>query len=279
MSFNQDLIDAIEAACQDKNVPAVSGIHLPPARADGTPCKKFGAVELADGSCGFFSTHFDNALPALRSAIESTPILSHCALSLAQQFASKSAARCALGLGASNALSQHHFVTTPHQLDLAPDPLVGLHPRGGDHVGMVGFFRPLLDLVPDEASLTIIEQDARFLGEVGRFTVTLDLAQLKDCNLVFITALTLLNGSLDEVLSHCSASARIAVLGPTASCLPEPLFARGIEAVGSARVVRLTHFREKLLAGQPWAETVAKYCIHRDQYQGVGAGAPTTAKQ
>ena len=279
MSFNQDLIDTIEAACQDKNVPTVSGIHLPPARADGTPCKKFGAVELADGSCGFFSTHFDNALPALHSAIESAPILSHSALSLAQEFASKNAALCALGLGASNALSQHHFAASSHQLDLAPDPLVGLHPRGGDHVGMVGFFRPLLDLVPDEASLTIIEQKARFLGEVGRFTMTLDLAQLKDCNPVFITALTLLNGSLDEVLSHCSTSARIAVIGPTANCLPEPLFARGVEVVGSARVVLLTRFREKLLAGQPWAETVAKYCIHRDQYRGVGHDDSIDAKQ
>ena len=133
--------------------------------------------------------------------------------------------------------------------------------------------------MPDEASLTIIEQDVRFLSEVGRFTMTLDLAQLKDCNPVFITALTLLNGSLDEVLSHCSTSARIAVIGPTASCLPEPLFARGVEVVGSARVVLLTRFREKLLAGQPWAETVAKYCIHRDQYQGVGAGGSIDAKQ
>jgi uncharacterized protein (DUF4213/DUF364 family) len=279
MSFNQDLIDAIEAACQDNNVPAVSGIHLPPVRADGTPCKKFGAIELADGSCGFFPTHFDNALPALHGAIESVPILGYCALSLAQEFASKNAALCTLGLGACNALSQHHFANTPHPLDLAPDPLVGLHPRSGDHVGMVGFFRPLLDLVPDEASLTIIEQDARFLGEVGRFTVTLDLAQLKDCNPVFITALTLLNGTLDEVLSHCSTSARIAVIGPTASCLPEPLFARGVEAVGSARVVRLTHFREKLLTGQPWAKTVAKYCIHRDQYPGVGHDNAPNAKQ
>ena len=279
MSFNQDLVAAIEAVCQDKNVPAVSGIHLPPARADGTPCKKFGAVELADGSCGFFSTHFDNALPALQSAIESTPILKHCALSLSRHFASTNAALCALGLGASNALSQHHFASSSKQLDLAPDPLVALHPRGGDHVGMVGFFRPLLDLMPDEASLTIIEQNPRFLCEVGRFTVTLDLSHLKACNPVFITALTLLNGSLDEVLTHCSTSAQIAVIGPTASCLPEPLFARGVEAVGSARVVRLAHFREKLLKGQPWAETVAKYSIHRDQYHSVGHNSSTHAKQ
>ena len=144
---------------------------------------------------------------------------------------------------------------------------------------MVGFFRPLLDLMPDEASLTIIEQNPRFLCEVGRFTVTLDLSQLKDCNPVFITALTLLNGSLDEVLTHCSTSAQIAVIGPTASCLPEPLFARGVEAVGSARVVRLAHFREKLLTGQPWAETVAKYSIHRDQYHSVGHNSSTHAKQ
>ena len=140
-------------------------------------------------------------------------------------------------------------------------------------------FDPFLTWCPDEASLTIIEQEARFLREVGRFPITLDLAQLKDCNPVFITALTLLNGSLDEVLSHCSTSARIAVIGPTASCLPEPLFARGVEVVGGARVGLLTRFRQKLLAGQPWAETVAKYCIHRDQYQGVGAGDSIDAKQ
>ena len=267
MSFSRDLVETIERVCQGWAQRWIAGIHLPPARSDGLPCKKFGVIELDDGSCGFFPTQFERALPRLRRLVDSQSIVGSPAFSVAQTYESSDEALRAVGLGTSNALSQHHLTTKPGALDPDPDPLAGINPVPGEQVGMVGFFRPLLGVLPQQCALTIVEQNPRFLREQGHFEVTLDLGRLKYCDAIFITAATLLNGTLDHVLEHCPTAARVAVIGPTAGCLPEPFFSRGIDAVGSSRVVHREAMRERLLAGQPWREAVAKYCIQRERTQ------------
>jgi uncharacterized protein (DUF4213/DUF364 family) len=79
----------------------------------------------------------------------------------------------------------------------------------------------------------------------------------------------LINDTLDDVLSHCNPKARVALVGPSASCLPDPIFDRGVDVVGSTMVCDLPGLEALLEAGQPWAEGTAKYCITRDQYPGI----------
>jgi uncharacterized protein (DUF4213/DUF364 family) len=135
---------------------------------------------------------------------------------------------------------------------------------------MVGFFAPLIKAWADNpGTLTIIEKDPQFLGQSIPFPVTNQTDRLRDCDRVLITGSTLINDTLDDVLSHCDPAAQVALVGPSASCLPDPIFERGVEVVGSTTVSDLPHLITLLEAGEPWRMGTTKYCITRDQYPGI----------
>jgi hypothetical protein len=78
-----------------------------------------------------------------------------------------------------------------------------------------------------------------------------------------------MNNTLDEVLACCNPAAHIALIGPTASCLPDPLFERGVDVVGGTTVVDLDHLLPRLEAGESWANSTVKYCICKKHYPGI----------
>ena len=82
------------------------------------------------------------------------------------------------------------------------------------------------------ARLTVLELRADLAGAHPGFEVTLDPAALRTCDKVLMTSTVLLNDSLDAVLAQCRQARAVAMIGPGAGCLPEPLFARGITALG-----------------------------------------------
>ena len=176
----------------------------------------------------------------------------------------------AVGLGALNAISQHLLKTAGFKLDRATDPVGRLDLGGARHVGMVGFFAPLVREWENYAgALTVIEKDPQFLDRSGPFEVTDQTDRLRGCDRVLITGSTLINDTLDDVLSHCDPRAQVALVGPSASCLPDPIFDRGVDVVGSTMVCDLPRLETQLEAGQPWAGGTTKYCITRDQYPGI----------
>lgn len=59
---------------------------------------------------------------------------------------------------------------------------------------------------------------------------------LPDSDIVIITGLTILNNTLDELLSHCKQNQQIIITGPTSSIPPELLFNKGIDIIGSVKI-------------------------------------------
>jgi uncharacterized protein (DUF4213/DUF364 family) len=86
---------------------------------------------------------------------------------------------------------------------------------------------------------------------------------------VLVTGSTLMNDTLDGVLACCDKNARVALIGPTAACLPDPLFERGVDVVGSSTVLNLARLRPRLEMGESWGSAVTKYCICREDYPGI----------
>jgi len=141
--------------------------------------------------------------------------------------------------------------------------------REGDHVGMVGFFPPLVNkLRAANIPLTVIEKKTELLNNPDGVDVTLETSRLRDCNKVLCTAATLLNHSLDEVLGYCPASSIVAVIGPTAGCFPDPLFCRGVDVIGGSQVVHAENLVKRLERGEPWGDAVNKYTLVADRYPG-----------
>ena len=269
MTVLSDLVDLVLALGEEKELPAVSGLYKPRVATSPERGKKFGVVALADGSCGFFFAGLDDTLSRLDTCdprqFTETPTLD-----LVKNCLGTDPLSTAVGLGALNAVSQHLLRAAGFELDRATDPLGRLDLADAHHVGMVGFFAPLIKKWGNyPGALTIIEKDPQFLDRPGPFEVTDQTDRLRGCDRVLITGSTLINDTLDDVLSHCDPRAQIALVGPSASCLPDPIFDRGVDVIGSIMVCDLPRLEALLEAGQPWAEGTAKYCITRDQYAGI----------
>jgi uncharacterized protein (DUF4213/DUF364 family) len=82
--------------------------------------------------------------------------------------------------------------------------------------------------------LFILERGAA--REKGMFPDTACEEIIPKANIVIITGSALANGTLDRLLQLSSRARTIALVGPTASCLPEPLFERGVNYVGGIRI-------------------------------------------
>jgi uncharacterized protein len=72
---------------------------------------------------------------------------------------------------------------------------------------------------------------------------------IKRADVLIITGVTLINHTLEEILRNAGPDREIAVMGPTASLLPEPLFERGVRIVGGVRVERPDSLLDVLAVG------------------------------
>ena len=277
MTFAIDLIAELERATAGRPVPRVRALHLPPPEAAESRNGEFCALELDDGALGLSYVLLGGILPRLAASDDPHTIVGMDALQLAREFAAPTAGaggdaeiRRTLGFAAANALSR----TVMERMGFAPpraiDSIGGIDPQAGDHVGMVGLFTPLLKQVTAAgAQLTVIELNPDYAGHYDGYRVTLDAAALEDCNKVLSTSTILLNHTVDDMLAHCRKAQRIVLIGPSAGCLPEPLFARGVTVVGGSWITDRAGFIDALRRGESWSGFAYKFALAAADWPGL----------
>ena len=277
MTFATDLIAELERATAGRPVPRVRALHLPPPEAAESRNGEFCALELDDGALGLSYVLLGGILPRLAASDDPHTIVGMDALQLAREFAAPTAGaggdaeiRRTLGFAAANALSR----TVMERMGFAPpraiDSIGGIDPQPGDHVGMVGLFTPLLKQVTAAgAQLTVIELNPDYAGHYDGYRVTLDAAALEDCNKVLSTSTILLNHTVDDMLAHCRKAQRIVLIGPSAGCLPEPLFARGVTVVGGSWITDRAGFIDALCRGESWSGFAYKFALAAADWPGL----------
>lgn len=269
MQIAEELIEMAQRIARDIELPDIEEIILPSPGVAGIRDAEFAAVSLRDGSMGFFYTLLDDTSRRLHDEIDPQAWRGRSPLRLAIQYGARDALARSMGLGAISAITQSLFRRAGYVPDTRTNSMARMAFSPADHVGMVGFFPPLVErLRAQGVRLTVIERNPDFVQQGDAFRVTLDAAELAGCNKILCTAATLLNDSLDEILAHCAQAERVAVIGPTAGCLPDPLFARGVDAVGGSRVADAALLKGRLRDQQEWAEAVQKYTLERDVYPG-----------
>ena len=277
MTFATDLIAELERATAGRPVPRVRALHLPPPEAAESRNGEFCALELDDGALGLSYVLLGGILPRLAASDDPHTIVGMDALQLAREFAAPTAGaggdaeiRRTLGFAAANALSR----TVMERMGFAPpraiDSIGGIDPQAGDHVGMVGLFTPLLKQVTAAgAQLTVIELNPDYAGHYDGYRVTLDAAALEDCNKVLSTSTILLNHTVDDMLAHCRKAQRIVLIGPSAGCLPDPLFARGVTVVGGSWITDRAGFIDALRRGESWSGFAYKFALAAADWPGL----------
>ena len=280
MSFATDLIIALEQATAGHVIPRVRALHLPPAEAAASKSGEFCALELDDGALGLSFVLLGDTLSQLGQAKDVDGVIGMDALQLAHEFARPDSGlegpaadlRRSLGFAAANALSRSIMDLLGFAPPPAADSLGGIVPKAGDHIGMVGLFTPLLpQLLPQLAEagarLTVIERNPDCVGDHDGYRVTLDAAALDACNKVLSTSTILLNHTVDSMLAHCRQASQVALIGPSAGCLAQPLFARGVSLIGGSWVSDRAGFIDALRRGESWGQFAYKFALTAADWQ------------
>lgn len=276
MTFASDLVAELERATAGRPVPRVRALHLPPPEAAESKSGEFCALELDDGALGISYVLLDDMLTRLAASGDPHTIVGMDALQLAREFSAPAGGagdaelRRMLGFAAANALSR----TVMERMGFAPpratDSIGAIDPQAGDHVGMVGLFTPLLKQVTAAgARLTVIELNPDHAGQYDGYRVTLDAGELEHCNKVLSTSTILINHTVDRMLAHCRGAERIVLIGPSAGCLPDPLFARGVSMVGGSWITERAGFIDALRRGEPWSGFAYKFALGAADWPGV----------
>jgi uncharacterized protein len=271
MTIYQEFQKIVPQLAAQYTIPTISDIYFPPFFKGGQPKEfEFIALKLESGACGIsFVLLADEELENYQAMARSS-FLKADPVTLSGDFGSRDPVKNMLGLAALNAICQHVMKSSRYSLDFTSDSLGLLNIEKGQRVGMVGLFRPLIKRVESlGADLIIFEQKETLIHKYPQYNITLDPTLLKDCDSVLCTSTTVYNNTLDNVLTHCSPSALVSVIGPTAGYFPDPLFSRGVDVVGGTLIKDGQSFMQHLRDQTRWGDSTAKFCFKKSQYEGL----------
>jgi uncharacterized protein (DUF4213/DUF364 family) len=142
----------------------------------------------------------------------------------------------ALGVATLNALSQKIIRENPEDYPMLRGNLINvIDVEPGERVSLVGMIRPFIPTLEDKAKeLYILERGSPRPQGVYPDTACEELLPLSD--VVVITGSAIANGTLDRLLELSTNARTVAVVGPTASMVPDPLFSRGVDYCGGIQV-------------------------------------------
>jgi len=269
MNFAADYLAQLENFAARGPLPRVRTLHLPPLPRRQDNRGEFCALELEDGSIGLSYVLFDDTLERLHDGSDGFGLHGADTLELARRYVHDKGIGKTLGFAAANALSRCLFDRAGFRPDSSADSIGRLNPQPGEHIGMIGYFTPLLGrIIGSGARLTILELKADLAGEHDGYCVTLDAAQLADCSKVVATSTLLLNDTLDHMLACCSNARWFAMIGPSAGCLPDALFASGVTLLGGSWINERDEFTAALRSGESLGDYANKFALTVDSYPG-----------
>ncbi|MCX5795969.1 MAG: DUF364 domain-containing protein [Elusimicrobia bacterium] len=217
--------------------PALAGLRVEKAVVGVV----FSGVKLSDGRGGLAGTPrteehpSGKAVPHPPGALAGLPVLSLLEPWPDEPF------RRALAVAAVNALSAPWLEGGRYRVVYDRDALDLLELRPGMSVALVGAFSSYIDRLKAVAGLrlTVLELRESALREQDRalYAPASRAAQVVPaCDALVITGMTVVNGTLEGLLSLASPKAAVIVVGPSGSLLPDALFARGVRWAGGCVV-------------------------------------------
>jgi uncharacterized protein len=188
------------------------------------------AVALDDGRCGLAFTLHEKEYESCTVIAEAGSLAGRKASELASWVTFPDETACAIGLATANAL-----IEVPR--GAAESDILDLLPIGSeDAVGMIGYFGPLVEPIRNRAkAMHIFERKP--IPELGVLSDSAAGDLLPECQVVVLSATTILNHTIDSLLDCCKRARDIAVLGPSTPFLPEVFSRRGVTMLSGIQVV------------------------------------------
>ena len=270
------ILAQLAAIARQHPAPRVRRLHVPhrPASASELDAA-FCAIELQDGAFGLSYVLLGDTLRDLLAAHGggTLPLAGADPLALAQHLAAGNAVERAIALAAINALTDSAWRRLGYVPPPAGNSLGDVTLTAQDHLGMIGFFPPLVQRVAEAGGrLSVVEMNAAMVARqrarYPHITIGLDRALLAPCNLVVGTSTMLLNDTLDQMLAAAPQATRFAVIGPSAGLWPDALFERGVTLLGGTRVTDPPAFADAMATGESFSASTRKFAIARETWPG-----------
>ncbi len=279
MSVAAEMIALLQRAGERRAWPRVRALHLPPRPTPGDLRGEFCAVELEDDSLGLSYVLLDDTWAELTRQRQRFHLAGCDALEVASGYGSADALERTVGFAAVNALTRCLFQRAGFAPGTSADSIGSLDPLPGESIGMIGFFAPLVPRITARgARVVVVELRADLVGERDGVRVTLDARELHACDKVLATGTLLLNDTLDGMLLHTRHASRVALIGPSVGCPPDPLFARGVTLLGGNWIIDPAAYVEALLSGSSTAKAARKSALTPAQYPGWDTLADRAAR-
>ena len=275
-SVAQALLQQLQSVHGRWPVPLVRRLHLPSGELPpGEHDAEFCAIELTDGAFGLSYVSLGATLRELlaQHGHLGAPLAGADPMALARSLDGGTPVQRAVALAAINALTDSVWQRIGYEPPEAGNSLGDVVLGAQDHLGMIGFFPPLVQRVADAGGqLSVVEMNAEMVqrqrARYPQVRIGLERRLLSDCNTVVGTSTMLLNDTLDEMLAAAPNATRFAVIGPSAGLWPDVLFARGVSLMGGTRVTDGAAFADAMARGEPWREASRKFAIARDSWPG-----------
>ena len=187
------------------------------------------AVHLDDGACGVAYTFRGDVPPGCNVVREAGSLAGRSAGEVVQWATHLDGIKVSVGMATVNAL-----IEAPANADVG-DVLESLQIRSRDVVGIVGYFGPLVKQIRERAAgLHIFER--RNSGAAGVLPDWAAPKLLPECGIAIISATTIMNRTVDDLLSHCQRVREVVLLGPTTPMLPELFAGHGVTMLSGLKV-------------------------------------------
>lgn len=224
----------------------------------------FTAVKLSTGHVGLcHSLQTEVSLHCCQVVKRAGTLAGSAALSIAEFIKSWDMGERVIGAATICALSQILLQDSSRRYMILDGNLIDhIDIRQDDTVALVGNIRPIASAIRSKAGkLYILER-----GGISEEGVLPDVACeeiLPQSSVVIITGTAIANGTIDRLLELSRKARCIALTGPSATVLPDPLFKRGVSAIAGAIVVNAEKAMQIVAegGGTPQLKEAAKFVV------------------
>lgn len=228
------------------------------------------AVKLSDGSYGVVSTLMDaehQCVKGVRDFGDFTPakISGQPVLSLFET-TKTSGLISTLKVAVLNAISSTIISKGKYKIIEDADPIDMIDLHSNKTITMVGAFNTYIRKIPAETNrLHVLELNENALANgFEKYYVPADeyKSVLPKSDIVIITGLTLVNSTIDNLLTAISPGTQVIVTGPSSSLIPDILFQNKVNIIGSTRIVNPELLFQLISEmGKPFH--IFKYCAQK----------------
>jgi len=141
-----------------------------------------------------------------------------------------------------SAISSEIIRTGEYNIAEDYDPVEMLQFTPGDNVAIVGGFQTYIRKISQTGCrLTVLEKNEHCLT-ADQKVYYLPAEEYKNvlpyAGIVIITGQTIVNRTIDDLLSAVSPAARVVITGPSCNIIPDILFANKVSMVGAVKILR-----------------------------------------